>query len=114
MKLSNKPGVQTIAVHGGEAPDPTTGASAPAIHMSSTFVGEEPLGFSAHDIGPDSPFAYGRWANPTVDMLDSKIAALEGMEACLATASGMAAATDDKAEGIAAFTEKRKPTFPGT
>ena len=86
-------GLQTTAIHAGEAPDPTTGASAPAIHMSSTFVSEEAAGFSAHDLGPDSPFLYARWANPSVDMLERKLAALEGTEACLCTASGMAAAS---------------------
>lgn len=86
-------GAMTTAIHAGEAPDATTNASAPAIHMSSTFVTDEPSGFSAHDLTEDSPFTYSRWANPTVDMLEQKIAALEGAEACLCTASGMAAAS---------------------
>ena len=86
-------GAMTTAIHAGEAPDPTTNASAPAIHMSSTFVTDEPSGFSAHDLTEDSAFTYARWANPTVDMLEQKIAALEGAEACLCTASGMAAAS---------------------
>ena len=90
---NQKHGPQTTAIHAGEGPDPATGASAPAIHMSSTFVVGEPAGFSAHDLGPDSPFLYARWANPSVDMLERKIAALEGCEACLCTASGMAAAS---------------------
>ena len=91
--MRNEKGLQTVAVHAGEAPDPATGASAPPIHMSSTFCVEAPAGFSAHDLGPDSPYLYARWSNPTVDMLEGKIAALDGAEACLATASGMAAAT---------------------
>lgn len=86
-------GPMTTAIHAGEAPDPATGASAPPIHMSSTFVGEDVSGFSAHDIRDDSPYAYARWANPTVDMLERKIAALQGAQACLCTASGMAAAS---------------------
>ena len=86
-------GPQTTAIHAGEGPDATTGASAPAIHMSSTFVTDAPAGFSAHDLGPESPYLYARWANPTVDMLERKLAALEGCEACLCTASGMAAAS---------------------
>jgi cystathionine beta-lyase/cystathionine gamma-synthase len=40
---------------------------------------------------PDSPYAYVRWGHPTARMLEHKIAALEGGEAALATASGMAA-----------------------
>ncbi|MEL6234104.1 MAG: PLP-dependent aspartate aminotransferase family protein [Pseudomonadota bacterium] len=84
-------GPQTAAIHAGEAPDPTTGASAPPIHMSTTFVADEPLGFSAHDLSAGSGFVYGRWGSPTVRLLQDKIAALEGTEACLALASGMAA-----------------------
>ena len=85
-------GDMTRAIHAGEAPDPTTGASAPAIHMSSTFVSDSVAGFSAHDLGEDSPFLYARWSNPSVNMLERKIAALQGVEDCLCTASGMAAA----------------------
>ena len=94
MKTRNAPhGVMTTAIHAGEGPDPSTGASAPPIHMSSTFISDSVSGFSAHDLTPDSPFAYARWSNPNVGMLESKIAALQGTEACLCTASGMAAAT---------------------
>ncbi len=83
----------TTAIHAGEGPDPATGASAPPIHMSSAFVSPEVSGFSAHDLTPDSPYSYARWANPTTAMLEAKIAALQGTEDCLATASGMAAAS---------------------
>jgi len=83
----------TTAIHAGEVPDPTTGASAPPIHMSSTFVSDDVAGFSAHDLTPESPYTYARWANPTVAMLEAKIAALQGAEECLCTASGMAAAS---------------------
>ncbi|MBE1283613.1 MAG: aminotransferase class V-fold PLP-dependent enzyme [Rhodobacteraceae bacterium] len=86
-------GIQTTAIHAGEGPDPTTGASAPPLHMSSTFVTEDVAGFSAHDLTPDSPYLYARWANPNVASLEAKIAALQGTEGCLCTASGMAAAT---------------------
>lgn len=94
MTRSNeKTGLMTTAIHAGDAPDAATNASAPPIHMSSTFVSESPEGFSAHDLTPDSPYVYSRWANPTVAGLEAKIAALQGTEACLATASGMAAAS---------------------
>ena len=86
-------GIRTIAIHGGESPDPSTNASVPPINMSSTFVSEEAGSFSAHDLKEDSPWLYGRWANPTVSMLEKKIAAIEGVEDALCTASGMAAAT---------------------
>ena len=70
MDRSNTPlGPMTTAIHAGEAPDPATGASAPPIHMSSSFVSDDVSGFSAHDIQDDSPYSYARWANPTTDML---------------------------------------------
>ena len=84
-------GIRTTAVHGGEVPDPNTGASTPDITMSSTFVQDEPTGFSFATAGDASQFIYTRWGNPTVRMLEQKLAALEGGEACAAFASGMAA-----------------------
>lgn len=92
MRNSKAWGEMTRAIHAGESPDPATGASAPPIHMSSTFVCEDVSGFSAHDLTPDSPYAYARWANPTTAMLEAKIADLQGTEDCHCTASGMAAA----------------------
>ena len=88
----NQAGPQTLAIHGGERPDPATGASSPNIVMSSTFVTDKPEGFSAYELTEASPFVYTRWANPTVRQLEQKIALLEGSEACAAFASGMAAA----------------------
>ena len=86
-------GRSTAAVHAGEGPDPVTGASAPNIVMSSTYVADEISGFSAHDLTENSPFLYGRWANPSVRMLEQKVAAIESTESCLCLASGMAAAS---------------------
>lgn len=86
-------GPQTTAVHAGEFPDPTTGASAPNLVMSTTFVSDEVGGFSAHDLDESSGFLYTRWSNPTVSQLEQKLCALEGAEACLCFGSGMAAAT---------------------
>ena len=85
-------GPMTTAIHAGERPDPVTGDSSPALHMSSAFVSHEVAGFSAYDMTPDSPYCYTRWGNPTVAMLEEKIAAMQGTESCLCTASGMAAA----------------------
>ena len=84
---------RTIAVHAGEFADPETGASSPNLVMSSTFSTLKPVGFSAYDLDDESPLTYTRWANPTVRMLEQKIAMLEGAEACSAYASGMAAAS---------------------
>ena len=81
----------TRAVHSGESPDAETGASAPNIVMSSTFVIDEPISFSAQDKPDDAPYVYSRWDNPTVTVLQDKLAALEEAEACRCFASGMAA-----------------------
>ena len=84
-------GLQTLAIHAGEGPDPRTGASAPNLVMSTTFVIDPDISFSATELGEDAPFVYTRWGNPTVDQLERKLAALEGAEAAMAFASGMAA-----------------------
>ena len=93
MSNDNSPtrGFMTRAVHSGESPDAATGASAPNIVMSSTFVIDEPISFSAQDKPDDAPYVYSRWDNPTVTVLQDKLAALEEAEACRCFASGMAA-----------------------
>jgi methionine-gamma-lyase len=93
-KTDKAHGVQTRAIHAGETPDPTTGASAPNIAMSTTYVvSDASAQFSANALGEDAPFVYCRWGNPTVRQLELKIAALEQGEAAAAFASGMAAAS---------------------
>ena len=87
-------GIQTKAVHAGEEPDSVTGASAPNIVMSSTFVVKEPQAFSASGRDPNTPYVYSRWANPTVQQLQEKLASLEEAERCICFASGMAATSD--------------------
>ena len=84
-------GFATKAVHAGESPDPTTGASAPNIVMSSTYTMDEPAGFSVSAFEGERPYVYTRWDNPTIRMLETKLAELEQAEACLSFASGMAA-----------------------
>jgi cystathionine beta-lyase/cystathionine gamma-synthase len=81
----------TVAVHGGEFVDPTTRASSPNLVMSATFAPTDVTGFSARDEKEYEGFVYGRVASPTVRQLEQKLAALEGAEAALAYASGVAA-----------------------
>lgn len=86
--------LDTLAVHAGEEPDPTTGALTPPLHMSAAFrlPGFGPELFDALMMeSEDAPYAYTRWAHPTARVLEKKMAALEGGEAALAVASGMAA-----------------------
>jgi cystathionine beta-lyase/cystathionine gamma-synthase len=82
---------ETLAVHGGEHVDPATRASSPNLVMSVTFVPTELTGFSARDEKDYEGFVYGRVSSPTVKQLEMKLAALEGGEAALAYASGIAA-----------------------
>ena len=91
-----KPGLgfRTRAIHSGEDPDPATHASAPNIVMSTTFVVHDTdVKFSANALDDEAPYIYTRWANPTVRQLEAKLSDLEGGEAAVAFASGMAAAT---------------------
>ena len=84
-------GIHTTAIHAGEAPDPTTGALVPPLHLATTYH----LGSAEHGAaifaGEQEAYVYSRWANPTVATFERKAAALEHGEAALATASGMAA-----------------------
>ncbi len=86
-----KLGNSTLAVHAGEAPDEVTRASAPNIAMSVTFAPSEVTGFSARDERDYGGFVYSRVSSPTIRQLEQKLAALEGGEAALAFASGVAA-----------------------
>jgi len=86
-------GVSTKAIHAGEDRRSGTGASAPDLVMSSSFLIDEEVSFSANNLDADSPYIYTRWSNPTNTQLEEKLAALEQAEACIALASGMAATT---------------------
>jgi cystathionine gamma-synthase len=92
MKNSTGPAPATLALHAGDAPrglgQPVT---APAILSSSFHTHPDAVGFSASDMGEQSPHFYTRWSNPTLDTLETRLAALEGGEAAVSFASGMAA-----------------------
>jgi len=62
-----------------------------ALFLTSSFVFESAAQAQARFSGEDPGFVYSRFSNPTVSMLQDRLAALEGAEACLATASGMSA-----------------------
>ncbi len=84
----------TQAVHAGQEPDPVTGSVTPPIHMTTTFKLPEPgprLMDALFLRGDRPPHVYSRWSNPSVRTLEEKMAALEGAEAGVAFASGMAA-----------------------
>jgi cystathionine beta-lyase/cystathionine gamma-synthase len=76
---------ETIAIHAGDRPDPTTGAITVPIYQTSTFVFE--------DVGKPKAWFYSRAGNPTRKVLEDTIARLEGGKAGFAFATGMAAET---------------------
>ncbi|NWJ52579.1 MAG: PLP-dependent transferase [Bacteroidetes bacterium] len=86
-------GINTTVIHAGEAPDPISGASAPNIVMSTTFVTDANAGFSVEGLEEDAAWIYTRWGNPTIHQLEEKLAAVEHGESAVAFASGMAAIT---------------------
>lgn len=91
MASPKYPGFDTLSLHGGQQPDPTTGARATPIYQSTSFVFEdESQAASLFNIGR-SGHLYSRISNPTVAVLEERVAALEGGVAAVATASGMAA-----------------------
>jgi len=81
----------TLAVHAGEAPCAATGALDTPIYQSTTFVSADANEMAAVYSEQKPGYMYTRYGNPTIHALEAKIAALEGGEAALATASGMAA-----------------------
>jgi O-acetylhomoserine (thiol)-lyase len=91
--LERKPGFDTIALHGGQHPDPTTGARAVPIYQTTSFVFKDTTHaanlFGLKEFGN----IYTRIMNPTWGVLEERVAALEGGVAALATASGQAAET---------------------
>jgi cystathionine gamma-synthase/methionine-gamma-lyase len=66
-------------------------ASAPPVLATSFFTYPDAVGFSANDLNEAAPHFYTRWSNPTLEMLENRLTALEGGEAALSFASGMAA-----------------------
>jgi cystathionine gamma-synthase len=63
----------------------------PPVLSTSYFTHPDAVGFSATDLKADAPHFYSRWSNPTLDVLERRLALLEGGEAAVSFASGMAA-----------------------
>jgi methionine-gamma-lyase len=82
---------ETLAVHAGEAPCRVTGALDTPIYQSTTFVSADSDEMAAVYGEEKFGYMYTRYGNPTLRALEEKVAALEGGEAALAFASGMAA-----------------------
>ena len=84
-------GLGTKAIHAGIKKESQYGALAVPIYQSSTFVFDSCEQGGRRFAGEEGGFIYTRLGNPTVAMLEDKVAALEGGEACAAAASGMGA-----------------------
>ncbi len=77
--------IDTLAIHGGQTPEPVTGAVMPPVFQTSTYVQAAP--------GEHTGFEYSRTQNPTRYALERNLAALEGARYGFCFGSGMAATT---------------------
>ncbi|HUA91428.1 MAG TPA: homocysteine synthase [Terracidiphilus sp.] len=93
MSEPNPQQLATLAVHAGQSPDPATGARAVPIYQTTSYLFQDAdhAGrlFALQEFGN----IYTRIMNPTTDVFEKRVAALEGGAAALATASGQAAET---------------------
>ncbi|THT97970.1 O-acetylhomoserine aminocarboxypropyltransferase [Lampropedia puyangensis] len=87
----NDPGFDTLSLHAGAAPDPSTGARAVPIHLSTSFVFESSEHAASLFNMERAGHVYSRISNPTNAVFEQRIAALEGAASAIATASGQAA-----------------------
>ncbi len=87
-----KPGLSTLSLHAGQLPDPATGSRAVPIYQTSSYVFKSSDHaanlFGLKELGN----IYTRLMNPTTDVFEQRIAAIEGGSAALAFSSGQAAA----------------------
>jgi len=93
MSEEKKQHLATLAVHAGQSPDPATGSRAVPIYQTTSYLFQDAdhAGrlFALKEFGN----IYTRIMNPTTDVLEKRVAALEGGAAALAVASGQAAET---------------------
>jgi O-acetylhomoserine (thiol)-lyase len=81
----------TLALHAGQRPDPTTGARAVPIYQTTSYVFEDTAHAAALFNLEQPGHIYSRISNPTVAVFEERMAALEGGVGAIATASGQAA-----------------------
>jgi len=93
MTASKRLGFETLALHGGQTPDPATKARAVPIYQTSSYVFDSADHAANLFALQESGNIYTRIMNPTTDVFEQRLALLEGGIAALATASGQAAIT---------------------
>ena len=82
--------LDTLAVREGLPPS-QWGENSEALFLTSSFVHPDAATAAARFANEEEAFVYSRFSNPTVTMMERRLAALEGTEACIGTSSGMAA-----------------------
>ncbi len=82
--------LDTLAVREGLPPSPW-GENSEALYLTSSFVHPDAATAARRFANEEEAFVYSRFSNPTVTMMERRLAALEGTTGCIATASGMAA-----------------------
>jgi O-acetylhomoserine (thiol)-lyase len=85
------PGFDTLALHAGQSPDATTGARAVPIYQTTSYVFRDTEHAASLFNMERAGHVYSRISNPTVAVLEERMAALEGGVGAIATASGQAA-----------------------
>lgn len=88
--MAKKHDIATLGVRAGQVRSQFHEHSE-ALFLTSSFVFDSAAQAQARFSGDEAGFVYSRYTNPTVAMLQERLAALEGAEACVATASGMSA-----------------------
>jgi len=84
-------GFHTRSLHAGQSPDPSTGARAPPIYQTTSYVFDDADDAAGQFALEKEGHIYSRLMNPTVGTLQERLASLEGGVGAAATASGMAA-----------------------
>ncbi len=82
--------LDTLAVREGLPPS-QWGENSEALYLTSSFVHPDAATAAARFANEEEAFVYSRFSNPTVTMMERRLAAMEGSEAAIGTASGMAA-----------------------
>ena len=91
--MKHPSGFNTTAIHAGARKDTQYGALATPIYSTSTFEFDSAEQGGARFAGQEQGYIYSRLGNPTVAVLEEKLAALENAEAALAVSSGIGAVT---------------------
>ncbi len=83
--------VETEVLHRGEGARESAAPLTTPIYATSTFVFANAAELEAYQQGKSDKYIYSRYANPTVQAVEEKLAVLEGADAAMVTSSGMAA-----------------------